>query len=275
MISSTRNQHVLLCKALHHPRSRREAGAVLIEGVRLTREALRARIEPDLILYDEVALESSEAGRTLLRSIDGLPHSYPAAPAVIEAASDTRAPQGIVMVTKQPPPVPLEELTHQNMVLILDGIGDPGNAGTILRSASGSGVNDVVFVGPSVDPYAPKVVRAAMGTHFHTRIRSASWEDVSPILTGSIEPQGCDTQADAFQIIGADANGEPTIYDIDWRKRTVLVLGSEAHGLSAEASRAMTTRVRVPMTAEVESLNVSAVAAIILFHARHEREARD
>lgn len=257
MITSTRNQHVLFCKSLHHSRSRRDAGTFLIEGYRLAAEALKAEIPLDLVLYDEAAITSSGAGREVFEQITRLPCAYAASPDVIAAAADTRTPQGVVMVAKQPTMPALAEVSRLGMILILDGISDPGNVGTILRSSAAAGVKDVAFAGNGVDPYAPKVVRAAMGAHFRLRLFEATWEDLTKVLEG-------------FQVVGAAANSELTIYDIDWRQRTAVVLGSEAHGISPEAEEVVTLTARIPMSMDVESLNVGAVASIILFHARRE-----
>lgn len=162
------------------------------------------------------------------------------------------------MVLPQPEPFALDRLAP-DFLLILDGISDGGNAGTILRTAAAAGLHHVVFTGHSVDPYLGKVVRAGMGAHFRIHILEAAWPELTPLL------------ATFDQILGAEARGTSTIYDVDWSPRTAVIVGSEARGISPPGLQSLTGSVRVPMASNVESLNAAAVAAIILFHARHER----
>ena len=169
-------------------------------------------------------------------------------------------PQGIVLVGREPPAPALDEIEAVDFLLILDGLSDPGNAGTILRSAAAAGLSHIVFAGDAVDPFAGKVVRAGMGAHFRLRLLRATWEELAPHLG-------------QFQVVTAQADAASTIYDIDWSGRTTLVIGSEAHGLSEGAKQAGTLSAAIPMAAGTESLNAAAVASIVLFHARRERSA--
>jgi TrmH family RNA methyltransferase len=226
----------------------------VLEGLRLVREALDAGIEPTLVLYDPT-LESSELGRQVLDRVRDLPVAFAATPAVITFAAETETPAGLLMVAAEPEPVTLATIHSTPLLLILDHIGDAGNAGTILRTAAAAGLECAAFA-DGVDPYGGKAVRAGMGAHFRLTPVRVSWLELGPELA-------------AFdQVIGASAAASQTIYDVDWSKRTALVIGSEAHGLTLEAKRHLTTTARVPMAGGVESLNASAVAAIILFHAQ-------
>jgi len=255
MITSSHNQHVAFCRSLHRARSRQEAGAYLVEGLRLAREALDAGTQPALILYDPDALDRSELGRRLLHRVAGQAEAFDCTSNVIAAAAETRTPQGLVMVAREPEQPPLSSIDRPDLVLILDGISDAGNAGTILRSAAAAGLDLVVFAGSTVDPFLGKVVRAGMGAHFFLRILRAGWSDLDPHLEGFV------------QVVGADAAGDRTIYDVAWGPRTALVIGSEAGGLTNDARSRLTATARVPMARGVESLNAAVVASIILFHA--------
>src|SRR5262249_42024902 len=142
-----------------------------------------------------------------------------------------------------------------------DRVRDPGNAGTILRSADASGVAPTVaFVG-SVDAYAPKVVRAAMGAHFRlTILDDVSWDRLLPRLKG--RPR-----------VLATASGGIRYDELDWTRDTVLVVGGEAEGAGAEADSLATDRVTIPMAGPTESLNAAMAGTILLFEAARQRRA--
>jgi len=230
----------------------------MVEGVRLAREALDAQAQPLVALYDTDALSRTERGREVLARVEKLPRAYAATSEVVKAAADTVNPAGIVMAVAQPPAPTPEVLSKEPQILVLDGIVDAGNAGAILRSAAAAGLHTVAFAGQCVDPYSSKVVRAAMGAHFRLAILELDWSVLLPLLTTE-------------QVVGADARASTTIYDVDWTKRTAIIVGSEAHGMSEAARSAVTLPASIPMAFGVESLNAAAVAAIILFEAARVR----
>jgi TrmH family RNA methyltransferase len=257
VITSVRNPHVAYLRSLQRTRRRREEGLFLVEGLRLAQEALNSGLHPRLVLYDPRALDATALGREVLTRVRQLDRSFEAAPHVIAAAADTKTPAGLVMALPVPTPPPLEEsLANTPLVLVLDAIADPGNAGTILRSATAAGLT-VVIAGPgTVDLFAPKVVRAGMGAHFRLHLYSLDWASIGSALTPFV------------QIVGASARASQTIYDIDWKQRSALIVGSEAHGLQPAARALLTTTARIPMAPTVESLNAAVATSIILFHAR-------
>ncbi|MDE3090056.1 MAG: RNA methyltransferase, partial [Chloroflexota bacterium] len=175
MITSLSNPKVKLVRSLARRRARYAAQQFAIEGVRLIEEAVGAGIAPALVLY-AARVDEEPRGHALLERLRAeTPEVFAASDDVMQAASNTETPQGIVAV------VPFIELAlpaQPQFVLILDAVRDPGNAGTILRSARAAGV-DAVFCAPgTADPYNDKVVRAAMGAHFRVPLRVASWEQV-------------------------------------------------------------------------------------------------
>lgn len=260
LITSTSNQHVAYCRSLQRPRSRREAHAFLVEGLRSVEEALDSHVEPLLVLFNREALASSKRGSVLIERLEVLERAHEAAPHVIEAAAATKTPAGVVMVVPEPQSIPLSEAAAANPLLILDGIADAGNAGTILRTAAAAGLNVVVFAGETVDPFSAKTVRSAMGGHFRVHVLQAPWAELGPLLSKY------------EQVVGASTASEASVYDVDWNLRTALIIGSEAHGLSSSGLGYATRLARVPMANEIESLNAAAVAAIMLFEAKRVRE---
>jgi len=148
----------------------------------------------------------------------------------------------------------------RRLALVLDGVADPGNAGTILRTAAAVGVDAVVALAGCTDLYAPKVVRAAMGAHF----RLPLMVDVTPAALAAWLP------ARGVALL-ADAHAGATIYDVDLRGPTVLVVGGEAHGALHAEELPSVRQVSIPMPGATESLNVAVATAVILFEVARQR----
>ncbi len=256
-ISSTDNPHVRLLRALQDARGRARHRAFLVEGVRLVETAaLAARPRVALHAPRFGAADGREAA-LLRRLTDAGAEVRAVTERVLAHVSDTVTPQGIVAAVPLPEPVPDQAPT---LAVVLDGIGDPGNAGTLLRTAAAVGVERLLCAPQTVDVYAPKVVRAAAGAHFAVEIRSASaWADVTAALA-SVE-----------QVVLADARVSRRYWDVDWSKRSALIVSNEAHGASAGAREIATTHVGVPMAPGIESLNAAVAGSVILYEALRQR----
>lgn len=256
-ITSTANPRVKQIRSLAtSPRMRRRERLFVIEGVRLVEEALRSGEMPAVLLYDPEQLRSTERGSALLEQIQTLPSAFPATSAVIAAAADTVTPQGVVAAM----PWPQLELQPPGLLLALDRVQDPGNAGTLLRTAEATGVGAVLCIVGTVDLFSPKVVRAGMGAHFRVPIRfELTWEEARPILET------------ADHIYGATASATMPYYAADWRQPSALIIGNEAQGLSQEALEAATKLITIPMKGQVESLNAAIAGSVMLFEALRQR----
>lgn len=172
--------------------------------------------------------------------------------------SDTETPQGILAVL----PIPdLPDDAASGLTLLPDRIRDPGNLGTMLRTAWAAGVRRVLIPPGCVDPTNPKVVRAGMGAHFHLPLRRPSWDEIEAMTAGD-------------RVWLAEA-GMGTPYDeVDWRGAVTLIIGGEARGAGARAHRLAAGRhVYIPMAPGVESLNAAMATAVLLFEARRQRSA--
>ncbi len=256
MISSTANEKVRFLRSLRDSKARRQSGSFLIEGLRLVEEALRAGVRPNIVLVDPEHLERTDRGLELLRA---LPRGdwFPATASVIKSVATTVAPQGIVAAV--PIVRPSEPVDLGLLVVVLDGLADPGNLGTILRAAEASGVTTVALTAGTVDPFAPKVVRAGAGAHFHLNLLPGeSWASLRHRLADR-------------RILAATAEGGEWHFCVDWTVPAALVIGSEAHGVSAEALDAAAARVSIPMVGRAESLNAAVAAGVILFEALRHR----
>ncbi|KAL3929970.1 MAG: hypothetical protein SGPRY_001733 [Prymnesium sp.] len=262
-ISSSSNKRLKLMKKLHSRQQRDKLGLMLLEGHRLVLDALEAGATPELVLLAEGALGVGSEGERLRHVLDLLPEGTVAyAPhAVVAHLSDTQTPQGVLAMVEQPrtqlPPQP-------DLVLVCDRVSDPGNLGTLMRSAAGAGVCAVLLTPGCSDPWGLKALRAGMGAQIRLPVRKvASWEEASQRL----QSWGC-------RVHGADACGQLAYWDTDWRLPSALVIGSEAHGLSAECRADSHTELcSIPMASDLESLNAAVAGSIVLYEAQRQRRS--
>jgi len=256
MITSLSNPKVQRVRALQaNAKDRREEQAFIIEGVRLAEEALNSNWPAELVLYTE---ELSERGRAITETFRMRGKEIESVSSkVMRSISDTETPQGILVLLHR------RELilaTSLDFVLIPDGVRDPGNLGSMLRTAAAAGVQAVFLPPGTVDAYSPKVVRAAMGAHFRLPILEISWQEVKTRLV-----------TDSLDIYLAAMEGGIRYDQADLRHPLALIIGGEASGASPDAERLVGARLHIPMPGGSESLNAAAAAAIILFEIVRQR----
>src|SRR3989440_6315007 len=264
LIASLSNPTVKRLRLLHERRGRAQHGLFLVEGVRLVEEALEDGVLPDTVLVAPAMLGATARGRALLQRLlhqGDLPPPLEVTPAVLRHVADTETPSGIVAALPVGPTHALADLPRRTgLALVLDGVQDPGNAGTILRTAAAVGADAVVALAGCVDLYAPKVVRAGMGAHF----RLALAVDVDATEFPS-------WLASRGQALLAHPQATETIYDVDLRGPVALIVGSEAHGAVRAGALPDVRRAAIPMPGGMESLNVAVATAVILFEAGRQR----
>ena len=255
MIISVANEKVKYVRSLYRRRVRYRERRFVIEGVRLMEEAFRAGIVPALLFYNE-GLDAVPGGRELLAEMQkvGAP-AFAVSEGVMKALADTVSPQGVLAVV---PFVELDPPPSLSLALVVDRLRDPGNLGSILRSANAAGVEQVILAPKTVDPYNPKVVRGAMGAHFRLPIVALSWPEIAEALAG-------------VQVLLADVRAEQAYYEVDWTQPSALIVGGEAHGASPEAMELAAATIAIPMPGEAESLNAAMAASVILFEAARQR----
>jgi TrmH family RNA methyltransferase len=256
LITSLDNPRARQFRSLLQERTeRRRQGLFVIEGVRLVRDALDAGVAPALVLYSAESVARAGA-RDLLARIppDRL---WEAAPAVLKALSETVTPQGILATV----PLPAPAVPSGPIVLVLDGLRDPGNLGAILRTAPAAGVHTLLLTRGTVDPFNPKVVRAAMGGHFRANL---AWDLDAPALV--------DLLGGRSVRLATPRGGAPP-WEIDWHSPSALVIGGETQPATADLPSA--ERVTIPMEAGTESLNAAIATAILLFTVRQLSAIRE
>ena len=258
-IISESNGKYKLMKSLQLKKYRMKEKLILVEGHRTILDAISNGLEPKLI-FTTVRSFDSPLGQQLFEVVRGREDVEIVHENLMRAVTDTVHSQGVCAAFPLPPEpdaLPLDA----SLVIICDGISDPGNMGTIIRTSFGLGADAIVLTEGSCDPYSPKVLRSSMGTAISPAlpILQRRWSDI-PLLLG-----------DKFQALVADANGK--CYDeVDMCRSTAVVLGSEAIGVSNEAfhlNHAVT--ISIPMQRGLESLNVGVATSIILAEASRQR----
>ncbi len=256
-IVSLSNERVRRVQALQRGTRRRyQEGLFIAEGARLVQEAFAANVPIHEVFHTAAFAESTPGSALVTVCIERASSCWEVSAEVMQALADTETPQGILIVLSIPA---FQCEIAAPLTLIPDAIRDPGNLGTMLRTAWAAGVSQVLLPPGTVDYTNPKVVRAAMGAHFHLPIRRAAWDDIY-----------VDLEETAVWLAEA---GSGTPYDaVDWRGRVALVVGGEAEGASPEGRALAAGRhVTIPMARGVDSLNAAMAAVIVLFEAARQR----
>jgi TrmH family RNA methyltransferase len=253
MITSNQNPRIKLVRALlGRPKERREAKAFVAEGVRLLEEAARAEWSMQFVLYDE---SLSPRGRQLLQHLTtrGV-EVEEVEPRLLQSLGDTETSQGILAVLDIPKITPPPSGTF---CLIPDQVRDPGNLGTLLRSAEAAGADLALIPPGTTDPFAPKVVRAGMGAHFRLPIIPMEWDEIR-------------SMAKDRRVLLADMDGE-SCWETDLRQPLILIIGGEAEGASEEGCGLATQRICIPMRGNAESLNAAVAGSVLMFEVMRQR----
>jgi TrmH family RNA methyltransferase len=256
MITSTSNPKIKHVRELQtRAKARRETGTFVVEGVRLAEEALASGWQPQFTFFSEGL---SPRGQQLLEKIrDRDIPVLQVAPHVMQYASETKTAQGLILVMT----IHSQDLPEKlDFCLIPDQVRDPGNLGSMLRSANAANVQAVLLPPGSADVFAPKVLRSGMGAHFHLSIRILDWEGIHKL-----------SREHHLRLILAAASGGEVYTQIDMRTPLALIVGGEAEGAGKEARNLADTLVHIPMPGGTESLNSSTAASILLFEAVRQR----
>ncbi len=255
MITSPQNPKLKLVRALlGRARERREANAFVAEGVRLVEDAAEAGWKFKFALY---SAGLSERGMNVLNRLKASGVEVDEVSGdLLQKLSDTETPQGILAVLEL---TQLPITNYPDFILIPDQIRDPGNLGTLLRSAAASGVQAVLLPPETTDAFSPKALRAGMGAHFRVPIREMGWEEIG---------QFC--RAAGLQMYIADMDGA-SCWETDLREPLALVIGGEAEGASSEARKLADKKISIPMAGSVESLNAGVAGSVLMFEVVRQR----
>lgn len=258
-ISSRRNPLVKALRDLHHPAGRMEQQHLLLEGTHLLQEALRLGTPPDLVLATAPWVARHP---DLLGALPPSTVCREASADVIEATATTRHPDGVVCTLPFPLPSHLQGSSPPRFGLLLDNIQDPGNLGTLLRTALAAGV-DQIWLGEGADPWQPKVLRASSGASLALAIGRFPRGELPQLLRRAKES--------GLRILGTVVEGGVPYWNVDWQGPVLLMLGNEGSGLSPELVVEADALLTIPLSSGVESLNVAVAAAPLLLERRRQQ----
>jgi RNA methyltransferase, TrmH family len=275
LITSSSNPRVSRARELQTPKGRQKHGLFLMEGPHLLEVLLDSDVLPAEVYYQPALLERTAEGRALLRRLlhsRGLSNNdrVEVSERVIESISETQTSQGVVSVLPLSAFLPRQTQARRPpgtrpALLILDGLSDPGNMGTILRTALAADVEEVLLTPDCVDCFGPKVVRAAAGAHVALPVAvDQSWEAIEEHIEKHCRGQR--------RVLLAEAGSSHPYFEHDLRTPFALITGNEAHGASAEARRRSPATISIPLANNVESLNAAIATAIILYEAVRQKQ---
>jgi TrmH family RNA methyltransferase len=234
--------------------------AFVAEGVELVRTALQAGVAVESLYVGAGGGSAPDVAAVAAQALAAGARVFDLAPGVLERAADTVTPQPVLAVMPMAA-VTIDELAAARLLVVCVDVQDPGNAGTVLRSADAAGADGVVLCGATVDPYNPKTVRASAGSIFHV-----------PIAVTGPYPGAAGWLADhGIRRLGAVVEGGEDYTAVDWRRPTALILGNEAMGLAPADRRHLDATVGIPMAGRAQSLNVGVACAVLCFEALRQR----
>lgn len=258
LITSIQNDRVKGWAALLEKKHRDRSGLFIIEGIHLIMEALKEEAPVTTIVYDAERgfpheLRAYELGNT---------ERIQASPAVMTKCTGTDSPPPVFAIVNKPKADKTALYREDSFVVVLDGVRDPGNVGTIIRSADAFGAHAVVLGKGCADVYNPKTVRSTMGSLFHLPIFDGA--ELTELLQ--------EAKQHGMKLVGTSLQAQHTCSGYDWKQPTWLLMGSEGDGLSHEVSALVDESVIIPMAGQAESLNVAMAATVLLYEGQRQRD---
>lgn len=256
MITSTSNVQVKnIVALLKKNKERREQGAFVIEGRKMFEEVLEREGQLVKAYFSEHYFEENYRRQTPDFPYEILSDS------VLATVSETVTPQGVLAIVKMPEYHLEQMLAKDATLLLLEDVRDPGNLGTMLRTAEAAGVSGVILSREAVDVYNPKVIRSTMGAIF--RVPFLYVDDFEHTLK--------QLKLEHVRLLAAHLKGTKTFDQADYSGRVGILIGNEANGLSNAVADLAEEKVLIPMAGEVESLNAAVAAALLMYEAARKR----
>lgn len=249
-ISSAKNPQVKQWKKLLTKKERDRSGTFLVEGFHLVEEALQANTIIEMIVSENVELPVKwNYGDIPVTEVTD---------EVIRALGETETPQGVLAVCEQAQPN-FSELIGSRFLLV-DAVQDPGNLGTMIRTADASGIDAVIVGNGSVDIYNQKVLRSAQGSHFHL-----------PVISGNLEVWMDDLKEKGIPIYGTALENASVFTEVNPENEFALLVGNEGKGVNQELLKRTTANLYIPIFGKSESLNVAVATGILLYYLRAQK----
>ncbi len=245
LITSKDNSKIKEIKKLKEKKYRKTA--FIVEGIKMIKEAISEKAEIDTIIIREDTELDFKLDSELEKKVIHVTKN------VFETISDVVSPQGVLVVINKK--IDDNKISkHVDYILALDGIQDPGNLGTIIRTADSANIKQILVSKDTVDSYSPKVVRSTMGAIY--RVKIIECEDLAKTLKS--------LQTTGFEIVTTDLHTDKSIYDMNYNKK-IVVIGNEANGVTPEIKELSNYRVKIPMLGKTESLNAAVATGIMIY----------
>lgn len=261
-INSLKNDKIKLITSLKNKKYRDEYKCFIVEGIKLVEEALSSEWSVEEIVFCNHCYDNNDKIQNIIEHYDGKVNKITSVPHyVFNKISDTDSPQGILAVVKKKD-FSVEEVIGDNnsLIVILDGLQNPGNVGTIIRTADAAGCSGILMTQECADIFSPKTVRAAMGSIFHF-----------PIIT-DISREEVLSFAKKYKInLFVTSLHAPSMFTYDFTGASAIIFGNEGKGVSDIFLNSDAEKFSIPMPGKAESLNVSSAAAIILYEVVRQR----
>lgn len=259
-ITSINNKLIKDIKSLYRKKGRQKHKLFVIEGIKIIEEVIENNYPIENIIYTDYLFENEE-GKVLFSTLESFNNLIYVPTNVFKEISDTESPQGIIGISKIVSRNIEEIYDLQNKsILFLDEIQDPGNMGTIIRTADAFSIGGIIVKHGSVDVYNPKVIRATMGSIFRVPL----------YFTEGIEELK-NLKSKGYKIYSTSLSASMPIYDVNFNNKSVLSIGNESKGVSEEVLSLSDTFIKIPMTGKTESLNAAVAASIIMYESMKQR----
>lgn len=260
-ITSMKNPLIKEIKSLYRKKERMKSKSFIIEGIKIIEEAIENSYPIKNIVYTDKLLESKD-GPEFFETIKNMEDLIYVPEKIFKEISDTESPQGVLAIASFSfgDMDKLKE-NQKPSLIFLDKLQDPGNMGTIIRSADAFNLDGIIITDGSVDPYNPKVVRATMGSIFRLPIYY-----IEDSLSGlnMLKEQG-------LKVYSTSLEGSLPIYEMEYKNGFILVIGNESTGVSDEIYNLSDSLIRIPMPGKAESLNAGVAASIVMYEAMKQR----
>ena len=264
IITSLQNQFIKLAASLKQKKYRDELNLFIVEGVRLVEEAAQSNWLIETCIYTAEVLQQERVQEIITDLKSKHCRMIQVSAIIYNKITDTKAPQGIMAIAQKYAYQLSDVLTSEKkpFFVVLDELQDPGNVGTIIRTAAAAGCTGVILTKGCTDVFASKVVRASMGSIFHV-----------PIFEGftNSEVISCFAKHE-IDILSTSLESSNVYFKVDFNKSIAVVFGNEANGVSRQLLEHAQDRLYIPLLGRVESLNVAASAAIILYEVVRQRQ---
>ena len=252
LITSKDNEKIKHIKKLKEKKYRQKYGEYVIEGINLIKEAIQEKIDIKEVFICDGFMKADEMEKTFVYELASLNPIY-VDEKIFKTITDVETPQGIMAVVSDNNKE--KEINYkEDLIVVLDGIQDPGNLGTILRTIDSVGLSQVIVSKKTVDVFNPKVVRSTMGAIYRVNV----------IESSNLLDTFKEMKKHKFEICATSLEDSKSLYEIDLKKK-VIIIGNEANGVSKEVLENVDEKIKIPMLGKTESLNASVATGVVLY----------